>query len=715
VLDLLIRGGTVFDGSPSPPRRADVGVHDGRIVALDAECATPARETVDARGLWVAPGFVDLHTHYDLEVEVAPGLGESVRHGVTTVVMGHCSLSLTIGDPATLADIFLRVETLPAVLVRKWLQRSVSWQTPRDYVRHLGDLALGPNVAALLGHSALRAEVMGLERSLSVRATGDDLRAMRRLAAEALDAGCIGISVDMLPWHMMSGRYRGRPIPSHHADFREYRMLADLCRERDAVFQVSPNPQDLASFWHVLRLALGGGRPALRVTVLAALDPLHTPRLWRVLPPLLTAANRALGGNVRSQTLPEPFTVYSDGPITPLFEEFPCGARLNDAGSRAERAALWREPRFRARFVREWRGGWRKTFHRDLDAMTIVRCPDRSLESRTFADVARARGREAVETFVDLLAVHDTDLRWVATGANGRLGPRLQLLGHRYVLPGFSDAGAHVRSLGFYDGALSLLRQAAATGFMTPERAIHRVTGEPAEWLRLDAGRIAPGARADVVLLRPQELATPLAEQVEIADPVLDGALRMVKRGSEAIVHSVYVRGVRAWADGGATDALGRERLGAVLTQAPPDRGGSGGHGRRRDRIGDGIEDHPFTDYWPIFVLKHQRPANVALHMLGVVLFYGLAAAAWVDGSAWWLLGLPSSQLAGLAGHRLFERSHIDRRDAVFSLRASFCLNRMFVRVLLGRYPRDVRQAREALRAHRQGRPDAAGAPAAAN
>jgi hypothetical protein len=232
------------------------------------------------------------------------------------------------------------------------------------------------------------------------------------------------------------------------------------------------------------------------------------------------------------------------------------------------------------------------------------------------------------------------------------------------------------------------------------------VTGEPAEWLRLDAGRIAPGARADVVLLRPEELATPLAEQEEIADPVLDGALRMVKRGSGAIVHSVYVRGVRAWADGGATDALGRERLGAVLTQAPSRaRHETAGRGRGRQRIGGGIEDHPFTDYWPVFVLKHQRPANVALHMLGVVVFYGLAALAWADGSAWWLLGLPSSQLAGLIGHRLFEPSHIDRRDAVFSLRASVCLNRMFVRVVLGRYPGDVREARARLRAHLEGRP----------
>ena len=121
MLDLLIEGGLVHDGRGSPPRIADVGIRDGRVVAIEPGLRAPAVTRRDARGCWVTPGFVDIHTHYDLEVEVAPGLAESVRHGVTTVVMGNCSLSLTVGDPAVLADVFLRVENLPGPLVRKWL------------------------------------------------------------------------------------------------------------------------------------------------------------------------------------------------------------------------------------------------------------------------------------------------------------------------------------------------------------------------------------------------------------------------------------------------------------------------------------------------------------------------------------------------------------------------------------------------------------------
>jgi N-acyl-D-aspartate/D-glutamate deacylase len=110
---------------------------------------------------------------------------------------------------------------------------------------------------------------MGLDRSLQAHATDDELRRMRELAAEALDAGCIGISVDMVPWHMMSGPYKGRTIPSQHADLREYRMLAELCRERDTVFQVTPNPQDRRTLFHLLRLAVAWRRPPLRMTVAA--------------------------------------------------------------------------------------------------------------------------------------------------------------------------------------------------------------------------------------------------------------------------------------------------------------------------------------------------------------------------------------------------------------------------------------------------------------
>ena len=705
MLDLLIQNGLVFDGQGSPPVRADVGVRAGRIIAIAPKISAAAQATVDATGRWILPGFVDIHTHYDIELEIAPGLVESVRHGVTTVVMGNCSLSLAIGSPATLADIFQRVETLSPVLIQKWLASSVSWQTPREYIAHLHQLAAGPNVAALLGHSALRAHVMGLARSLHERATDDQLREMRCLAREALDAGFIGISIDMVPWHMMSGEHRGRTIPSQHADLREYAMLADVCRARDAVFQVTPDPRRVASLADILRMSLGVTRQPLRITVLAALDSVAERRLWRTFRPLLFGLNRLLGCNIRFQTLTEPFTIYSDGPVTPLFEEFACGVRLNDCDG-PRRQQLWQSPAFRQQFRREWTGGDRKTFHRRLHLMRIVRCPDKRLEGKTFAEAAREANRDGVDFFMELLAAYDTELRWVATGANDRLPQRLALMRQPFVLPGFTDAGAHVQNLGYYDGALSLLKQAVTTGFISAERAIERVTGEPARWFRLDAGTLAEGRKADFVIINPAHLTEPISEQIEIRDPLLDGAFRMVKRGSERIIEAVYIKGQLVVRRGEIRPSLGREKLGDVLHTD----GDAAAQLKAHNRISDAISDHPFTDYWDIFVMKHRHPLNIALHALGVVIFYGLLALALILRNPWLLLALPSSQLVGLLGHAAFERSHIDAQDAVFSLRASRCLNKMFVRILTGRYGDDIRRASDELRAYQAAKAEVVGA-----
>ncbi len=565
MLDLLIKNGLIFDGLGSPAVAGDIGIKQGQIVAISSNISLEAAHVVDASGLWVTPGFIDIHTHYDLELEIAPGLSESVRHGVTTVVIGNCSLSVAVGEPQMLADIFQRVETLSHRLIAKWLNQSVSWQTPGEYLHHLQQLPLGPNVAPMLGHSAVRAHVMGLERSLTVDPTPAELNQMEQIAESALEAGFIGISIDMFPWHRMSGEWRGCTIPSQHAKLPEYARLAALCRECDRVFQVTPNLQRLASFWDIIGLGSGIGQLPLRLTVLSALDAVHNRQMWRVFAPLLWMWNRLLRGNVRFQTLTEPFTIYSDGPVTPLFEEFSTGAQLNSCDSREERQELWASETFRKQFRKDWLNGWRKSFHRDLNLMEILSCPEPSWQGLSFAAVAKKMQQNPVDLFMDLLQQYDTDLRWVATGANDRLEPRLAMMKHPDILPGFTDAGAHVRNLGYYDGALSLLKQAVTTNFMTPEAAIHRVTGEPAQWFRLDAGVLKVGGKADLVLLNPLGLQQAIAPQVEILDPILDGEPRMVKRGSDEIIHSVYIKGVPVVSQGQVSARLGSEPLGTVL------------------------------------------------------------------------------------------------------------------------------------------------------
>jgi N-acyl-D-aspartate/D-glutamate deacylase len=700
--DLLIRHALIFNGLDQPPIQGDVAVKEGVIVKIAPSITEPASHIKDANGLWLTPGFVDIHTHYDIEVEISPGLPESVRHGVTSVVMGNCSLSLTMGEPAMLADIFLRVETLPAELVHRWLNQSVQWQTPRDYFEHLRTLKLGPNVAAMLGHSALRASVMGLERSLQAIANPKELQAMQQLAEAALDAGCIGISVDMVHWHKVSGVHAGAALPSHHAHFQEYRMLADVCRKRDAVFQMTPNPENIFSFISILRLSPGFFRPPLRNTILSALDMLEFPKLWRVFPWFTFICNRLLDCNIRFQTLTEPFTIYADGPLTPLFEEFPAGVQLNSCHTSAARRALWTDEKFCAEFKKQWQRKFPRTFHRDLSKMTILRAPDATLVGQTFAEVAKAKNQHALTAFCELLEKYDDQIRWVACGANHRAAIRQRLMAHPHIIPGFSDAGAHSRHLAFFDSALSLLRQAVSTKFLTPEQAIKRVTSEPAAWFNLNTGVLREGVKADMVLLNPDKLYLPISDPVEIEDPLLKGATRLVKRDMDPAIAEVYIAGVNVCSNGTPLADLGQKKTGTVLTNNTPATTPAAVLQRHRNRINDDIWDHPFTAYWDIFLLKHQQLGNAILHGAAVVALYAVVFLAIITKNAAWLLLLPLSQLIGLVGHAIYERSAVDVRDTIFSWRALWCLHRLFLSLISGRYLREIARVRQRLVLHQQ-------------
>ena len=537
---------------------------------------------------------------------------------------------------------------------------------------------------------------MGLERSLGERATDAELARMRALAEEALDAGCIGISVDMVHWHKVSGAFAGRSVPSHYADAREYRMLADVCRERDAVFQVTPNPQNPLSFLLILAMSVGVFRPPLRATVLSALDMSDHPQLWRLFPVVTFVVNRLLGGNLRFQTLAEPFAIYADGPITPLFEEFAAGVALNSCADAAARRALWASADFRERFRADWDRRELRTFHRDPARMRIVASPDAAHVGRTFAEVAAERGAAPTDTVMALLAAHDDRLRWVACGANERADVRARLMAHPHILPGFTDAGAHSRNLAFFDGALALLRQAVG-GAMPPERAIARVTGEAARWFNLDAGELREGRPC-----RPRAARS-------------GGAGRAGARADRSRRPAARRRAAHGQARlrGGGEERAGPRRRGGARRRAAAGAGhacapASGSRrrcaargrdavlARYRNRIDDELVDHPFRDYWDIFVFKHQARGNVLMHCAAVVMMYAGGLAAVATWNPWWLLLVPLSQATGLAGHWLFERNHVDTRDVVFSWRASRCLNRMFLSVLRGRYWSEVGRVRSA-------------------
>jgi N-acyl-D-aspartate/D-glutamate deacylase len=576
-MDTVLSGGLVFDGLGRKPVAQDVHLSGGRVVAIgEALPRPPNAQVIDARGLWVTPGFIDLHTHYDAEVELAPSLSESLRHGVTSVVLGSCSLSLATGTPEDLADMFCRVEAIPYDTVRKLLEEKKDWDGLGAYLAHLDTLPLGPNVASFVGHSALRAQVMGLERSLTrgVRPTDDEFERMRRQLEEGLDEGYLGLSIQTLPWDKMGGSrdFRSRPLPSTYARWSEYRHLTRVLRERGRILQGVPNVSTKVNVALFLLESVGVWRKPLKTTVISMMDPRANRGIHRVIGALSRFFNRVLGADFRWQALPEVFDLWADGIDLVVFEEFGAGTAALHLQDPEARARLLRDPAFRKWFKHQWTSRFLpKVFHRDFNQSRILACPDEpAVVGKSFVEVANERGQHPVEVFLDLVATHGERLRWYTVMANDRPEVLDEILQHPDILVGFSDAGAHLRQMAHYNFPLRMLnrvRQAEQRGapFLSPERAVNRLTGELAQWLGLDAGTLEVGKRADVVLVDPAGLTDDVERAVEAPMENFGGLVRLVRRNASA-VRGVWVNGRRAVENGELLPEVGRERgFGRVL------------------------------------------------------------------------------------------------------------------------------------------------------
>jgi len=550
----LIRNGLVFDGSGADGRRVDVLIEDGVVSRLEADIDAPAAQVIDAEGCWVTPGFIDLHTHYDAEIEIDPSLSESVRHGITTVLVGSCGLSFAVGEPEDLADMFCRVEGVPRGEVLPLLRRVQDWDSPEGYLDHLDRQPLGPNVMSFLGHSAIRAHVMGLGRALddSVEPTRGELDRMAAMLERALDAGYLGLSINTLPWDKMDGdRFRSRPTPSVFARWKEYRHLAAVLRRRGAVFQGVP---DFSGRWNlVLFAAIASGirRRPLRTTLISLLDAPSAPGAYRALGGGASFARRVFKADVRLQSLPQPFRLWTDGLENPVMEELGAGTEALHLAT-AARSDLLRDPEYRSRFRKQWMNRFKgRAYHRDLAEARVVSCPDPGLVGRTFADIASERGADRVDTFLDLQAEFGNDLRWTTTVGNMNEDSVAWIVAHPQAQIGFSDAGAHLRNMAFYNFPLHLLRlvrrrEQAGRPIMSIGRAVHRLTAELADYLGVDAGRLAVGKRADLVVVDPSALDDRIDDVVEAPMPGIDGLRRLVNR-NDGVVRAVLVNGRTAW------------------------------------------------------------------------------------------------------------------------------------------------------------------------
>ncbi|WP_420110353.1 N-acyl-D-amino-acid deacylase family protein [Mycolicibacter arupensis] len=583
--DLIIRNGLWFDGLGNAPQVRTLGVRDGVVADVVSgeldETACP--EVIDAAGKWVVPGFIDVHTHYDAEVLLDPGLRESVRHGVTTVLLGNCSLSTVYAESEDAADLFSRVEAVPRKFVLDALQSKKTWSTPAEYVAALEELPLGPNVSSMLGHSDLRTAVLGLDRATTdgVVPTDAELEKMATLLDQGLDAGLLGMSGMDAPIDKLDGdRFRSRALPSTFATWRERRRLIKVLRKRGRMLQSAPdvrNPLTALNFF-LTSSGMFGRRRGVRMSLLVSADAKSAPGAVRVFGPGARLLNAVLGSSVRFQHLPVPFELYSDGIDLPVFEEFGAGTAALHLRDQLERNALLADTEYRRKFRKAFdrKKLGPSLWHRDFHDAVIVECPDASLIGKSFGQIAEERGLHPLDAFLDVLVDNgERNVRWTTIVANHRPKQLDKLANEPVIHMGFSDAGAHLRNMAFYNYALRLLKrvrdaEAAGRPFMSVQRAVYRLTSEVADWFGFQAGTLRQGDRADFVVIDPAGLTDAVDGYHEEKVPFYGDLSRMVNRNDDAVV-ATGVGGTVVFRNGKFCDGYGTTvRSGHFLRAGSP-------------------------------------------------------------------------------------------------------------------------------------------------
>jgi N-acyl-D-amino-acid deacylase len=516
--DLVVRGGTVVDGSGMPRYRADVAVKDGRIAAI-GRISSPARETVDAEGHVVAPGFVDGHTHMDAQIFWDPLGTCSCYHGVTSVVMGNCGFTLAPCREAE-ADLVFRNLERAEDIDRGAMLAGIRWQweTFPEYLDVLDRLPKGINYSGYIGHSALRTYVMG-ERAFSERASDDELKRMVAEVQAAVRAGAMGFSITRSVNHETSD---DRPVASRAAPWEE---LAAIVRGMGAIDAgiletagepTGANPERAGIYYNALKaLSAESGRPI----TFGMFNTRVAPGAWRPWFELMNEA-AAEGARLFAQVHTRALTVLLSFETNTPFDKWPVWQEFRSQPLDAQRAQL-ADPEVRQRLAKAAEkppAGFRAigTEARPPEWDWLYVLSDINGRNRTVAEVAAQRGVTPERAFVDL--AHESGLKqfFQQPIANEDQDQALEMMRHPRSVVTFSDAGAHVSQI--MDNSLQThlfshwVREKQA---FTLEEAVRLVTYDTAtHWGFHDRGLLRPGMAADIVVFDPATIAPRMPEVV---------------------------------------------------------------------------------------------------------------------------------------------------------------------------------------------------------
>ena len=537
--DLLVKNGTVIDGSGSPGYRADVGVVDGKIAAI-GRINESAKRTIDADGHIVSPGFVDGHTHMDAQIFWDPIGSCSCYHGVTSVVMGNCGFTLAPCKQEDADMVFRNLERAED-LSRDAMLEGIDWrwETFPEFLDVIDELPKGINYAGYIGHSALRTYVMG-ERAFSDAAGEDDVRNMQGLVKQAVQAGAIGFSTSRTFNHLTAD---DRPVASRIAEWNEVRAIVNAVGETGkGLFEIAGeapgrDPERIAEYHGRLRdLAVESGVPQTwgMFSVRAA------PDLWRPYFDLLdetAAAGGRMFAQVHSRALSSLLSFESNTP----FDNWEYWSEFRQLPL-AEQAAKMRNPEIKAKLIeiasREYTGPRIVGAEaRPPEWDYIYPMDDMIYDKPSMAEIARGKGVHPVELMIDMALERDLKMFFRQPIANEDQAQVLDMMKHPRSVITFSDSGAHVSQI--MDSSLQThllsywVREKQA---MTLEEAIKQITYNTATmWGLHDRGLLREGMAADLVVFDADTIGAKMPEVVND----LPASAKRLKQTADGILNTV--------------------------------------------------------------------------------------------------------------------------------------------------------------------------------
>jgi N-acyl-D-aspartate/D-glutamate deacylase len=553
--DVVIRGGTIVDGSGKPGYRGDLAIDAGRVRAV-GEVKEQGKQELNAEGQVVAPGFIDVHTHYDAQYTWDPYATSSIWHGVTTTVIGNCGFAIAPCRPQD-RDTTLRTLVKVEGMSLRAMQTGITWgfETFPQYLDHLERCNPSLNVAVLLGHSTIRQWVMGAE-SQRRAATGEEVGKMSVLVREAMAAGAIGLGSSTAEAHIGDG---GLPVPSRLADLQEMKTLNKAMGESGrGLFEITVGPK--TSMEDLQAIQQESGRPVVWAAFFHRDDrPEYTTERLAA-----TEAFARQGVEIRPQVSPRPltmdFTMYYPYP----FEGMPAWQRVLTR-PQTEWASVYADKGFRdalkadldAQRYAVFRGRWEL-----VEILKVGKPEHQRYVGRNLAGIAQEQGKHVVDAWLDLAVADDLGTEFIAGLMNTNEQRVGELVSHPNTLVSLSDAGAHLSLLCDAGYSSTLLgKWVREKRKLTLEDAVRRLTSDPAHAYRIpERGLLNPGYWADVVVFDP---ATIDAERSEFVYDLPAQEPRFISR-AKGIAHSL-VNGVPVTRHGEVLERGPGERPGQLL------------------------------------------------------------------------------------------------------------------------------------------------------